>query len=246
MKKRFVGLGVLLCFLLFPLRTTAYDAIQTVLFPVPIFINGEKTDLNSDYTVLNYKGHAYVPIRFFTEKLGALVGYNEITSEIYIDDPLPVRGKSTTHASKTVSDFKLAIYAAKDRYAVGEDLNIWTELEYIGKQPVTVSHAAFPFSYSIRRDGEPPYSQMLQLPQIKSTYKNGDKSVREYPSSLGITYNMNAAGISDLKAYLGQNKRPRDLPKGSYIIQAIASFKVEGDDQVHPIEFDVELPLFIE
>ncbi|RKN62900.1 DUF4362 domain-containing protein [Paenibacillus ginsengarvi] len=46
-------------------------------FPVKFLINGAPKTLDSEYTVLNYKGSAYVPIRFIAESLLSKVYYTE-------------------------------------------------------------------------------------------------------------------------------------------------------------------------
>jgi hypothetical protein len=253
MKKWIVCVGALILLLLLPFRTTASDILQTVLFQVKIFINEEETPLDSHYTIMNYKGHAYVPIRFISEKLGAFVGYNEQTSEIYIDPQKAVGGKSEIHAVKTVGDFKLTLRSVKSHYKEGESFRVWSELEYNGKQPVTIAHALYPLAYSIRRAGEEPHNEAMSLPKILSIYESGDEFVRDYPTELGITYNMIAKGTSDLSSYLGQTKRPRALLKGEYIIRVIASFAIEegvtnGDQNLVsvPNKFHVEIPLIVE
>jgi hypothetical protein len=53
----------------------ASDTIQAYLFPAKFEVNGQSKELNSEYKVLNYNGHAYVPIRFIGESLGLGVRY---------------------------------------------------------------------------------------------------------------------------------------------------------------------------
>ncbi|MDF2653426.1 MAG: copper amine oxidase-like protein, partial [Paenibacillus sp.] len=65
----------------------ASDTIQAYLFPVKYVINGQIKELNSEYTTLNYNGHAYVPLRFFAESLGAKVNYHENETAITINTP---------------------------------------------------------------------------------------------------------------------------------------------------------------
>lgn len=62
------------------------EMVQTYLFPAKFLINGESKEISSEYTTLNYNGHAYVPIRFIGESLGTLVNYKEDTNTITIDD----------------------------------------------------------------------------------------------------------------------------------------------------------------
>ncbi|MDQ0872752.1 hypothetical protein QFZ77_001411 [Paenibacillus sp. V4I3] len=62
----------------------ASDTIQALLFPASFEINGNSTTLNNDYKVLNVDGHAYVPIRFVAEHLGATIDYDADTHKIFM------------------------------------------------------------------------------------------------------------------------------------------------------------------
>lgn len=55
----------------------ASESVQTSLFPAFFKINGQNASLDKEYAVLNYQGHAYVPVRFIAEKLGAFVDYTD-------------------------------------------------------------------------------------------------------------------------------------------------------------------------
>lgn len=84
MKKFLLGLT---CGIALTVTTAAYasDTIQTYLFPVKYVFNGQSKELDSEYTTLNYNGHAYVPIRFVAENMGSNVGYDENTQTIKIN-----------------------------------------------------------------------------------------------------------------------------------------------------------------
>lgn len=74
----------------------ASDVIETVLYSVKIYINGQEKDLSEDYQVLNYKGHAYVPVRFITEELKGKVTYDDAEKSINVAltsiEPVPLKG----------------------------------------------------------------------------------------------------------------------------------------------------------
>ncbi|MGF7035964.1 hypothetical protein J2T17_007015 [Paenibacillus mucilaginosus] len=53
----------------------AAETLQVYGFPAAFEINGQMKEPGSEYTVLNYNGHAYVPIRFIGESLGLGVRY---------------------------------------------------------------------------------------------------------------------------------------------------------------------------
>jgi hypothetical protein len=62
----------------------ASDSIQALLFPTKFEFNGKAVDPGEEYTVLNYHGHAYVPIRFIAEQIGATVDYEAETGQIFV------------------------------------------------------------------------------------------------------------------------------------------------------------------
>ncbi|GAA3413803.1 stalk domain-containing protein [Paenibacillus hodogayensis] len=64
--------------------TFASDSIQAILFPAHFEINGNNTSLDDDYKVLNVDGHAYVPIRFVAEQLGATIDYDQEQQKIFV------------------------------------------------------------------------------------------------------------------------------------------------------------------
>jgi hypothetical protein len=85
--KRFI-LG-LICGIGLTATTAVYasDTIQTYLFPAKFAFNGVTKEVdNKEYVVLNHQGHAYVPIRFVAENMGALVKYEESTKTIILNE----------------------------------------------------------------------------------------------------------------------------------------------------------------
>jgi hypothetical protein len=80
LKKFILGLS---CGLAIACSSVAFasDSIQAVFFPAIFEINGSDIGLNNDYKVLNVDGHAYVPIRFIAENLGATIDYDAQLSD---------------------------------------------------------------------------------------------------------------------------------------------------------------------
>ncbi|CAN7649820.1 stalk domain-containing protein [Paenibacillus sp. LjRoot56] len=77
MKKFILGL-VVGTFLSLSTAVFASESVQTYLFSAFFNINGQNVPLDDkEYAVLNYQGHAYVPVRFIAEKLGAFVDYTD-------------------------------------------------------------------------------------------------------------------------------------------------------------------------
>ncbi|MDB5054812.1 MAG: Copper amine oxidase N-terminal protein [Bacilli bacterium] len=83
MKKFILGLS---CGLVIACSSVAFasGSIQALLFPASFEINGSNVALNNDYKVLNVDGHAYVPIRFVAENLGATIDYDADSQKIFV------------------------------------------------------------------------------------------------------------------------------------------------------------------
>ncbi|MGO4495718.1 stalk domain-containing protein [Paenibacillus sp. 2RAB27] len=77
MRKFILGIVVGM-FLSISTAVFASESVQTYLFPAFFNINGQNVPLDDkEYAVLNYQGHAYVPVRFIAEQLGAFVDYTD-------------------------------------------------------------------------------------------------------------------------------------------------------------------------
>lgn len=69
----------------YPAISKASDTIQAYLFPSKLHINGLSINLPTEYDIINYKEHAYVPVRFITEYLNGSVKYDEKTQNIALN-----------------------------------------------------------------------------------------------------------------------------------------------------------------
>lgn len=70
------------------ITTTAYasDSIQAFLYSVKYIINGKADETPIGYQTLNYDGHAYVPLRYISEKMGTAIVFDDDTKSITLDD----------------------------------------------------------------------------------------------------------------------------------------------------------------
>jgi hypothetical protein len=65
----------------------ASDSIQAVLYQANLIINGQaKNPEASGYHMLNYEGHAYVPLRYVAEQMNTAVSYDDSTQTITLDN----------------------------------------------------------------------------------------------------------------------------------------------------------------
>ncbi|MBP1153811.1 MULTISPECIES: stalk domain-containing protein [unclassified Paenibacillus] len=107
MKRFIVGL---FCGAVLTASTTIYasDEIQALLFPVKFQFNGASQEVGSRFSVLNYEGHTYVPLRFMAENLGAGAVYDAKTRTV-----------SVVSEPKDAGDVQRSIWAAKYRLERG-------------------------------------------------------------------------------------------------------------------------------
>ena len=63
----------------------ASGTIQAYLFPAKITVNGKEASMGEEYKILNYEGHAYLPIRYVGEYIGGFVDYDGDTSTITLN-----------------------------------------------------------------------------------------------------------------------------------------------------------------
>lgn len=68
--------------------TVSYAAneLQTYLFPVHVYLNGENKRMEADYEALTYNGRAYLPARFIVELMGGSIYYSQEQSRLSIVD----------------------------------------------------------------------------------------------------------------------------------------------------------------
>lgn len=78
----------LLCGVVLTAASAVYasDRVEPYLYPAKYVFNGKAKDVSPGYVTLNYGDHAYVPIRFVAESMGALVKFDEATTTISVQD----------------------------------------------------------------------------------------------------------------------------------------------------------------
>lgn len=88
MKKFAIGF---LCGAVISVSTVAYasDTVSVYLFPSKFEFNGQSKAMDNEYAVLNYNGHAYAPIRFIAENMGANIDYDDNTKTIIVKNGKP-------------------------------------------------------------------------------------------------------------------------------------------------------------
>lgn len=91
--------------------SAAVDYVKAILFPVKMIVNNEEQIMPEGADILNYNNQTYVPLRFFAEKLGAAVGYQQaqnyedtrITIDFKKDWTLTALAAPGTHIDSPIS-----------------------------------------------------------------------------------------------------------------------------------------------
>lgn len=130
----------------------ASDYVQALLFPVKIEFNGQNKVLGNDYTILNYNGHAYVPIRYIVENMGGEISYDGQLNQISIKYAEDQNRFSELNSVKQEGSFSLSLASQKKEYTRNEAINIWAELIYSGSTTIEVQHANPLIVYYIKHD----------------------------------------------------------------------------------------------
>ncbi|MCU6793784.1 copper amine oxidase N-terminal domain-containing protein [Paenibacillus sp. WQ 127069] len=146
----------------------ADNAINAVLFPAKYEVNGEAKQLPDGYSTINVDGHAYVPIRFIAESLGAVVAYDHDSTTIQVDNNFHVTNMNsgiraghlqvTKTAEGSAVEGKLFVgqdhweamaNSRKSGIAPGSDVTVTGDLlfyddqgKYIGKVPIQAAFVA--------------------------------------------------------------------------------------------------------
>lgn len=135
------------------LSIAAYSSDTLQVKPVQprLVFNGQEARSGTG-PMFSYHDTTYVPLRDVSTAMGAKVSYDKEFNTVHVDTNVPLNGKSQVHASKTLGDFKLSIYAAETEVPYGEPVPVWAQLEYLGETEATVDQGFKPFYFEIRND----------------------------------------------------------------------------------------------
>ncbi|NEW08337.1 hypothetical protein GK047_20270 [Paenibacillus sp. SYP-B3998] len=95
---------------------------------------------------MNYQGSAYVPLRFFSEYMGAKVEYNDFNQKINIYANEQYKVKSMINSKQKDNLFELITYSNKREYKENETTDIWSTLNYLDKSSLKITHGSYKIS----------------------------------------------------------------------------------------------------
>jgi hypothetical protein len=165
----------------------ASDSIQTYLFEAYFTINGHSTTVDKGYSVLNYNGSAYVPVRFLAEQLGASVDYNDVNKEIVINH------FSSNMKILTDSKYPNVHFSLLDLYLDGGYTGIHGLLSVDHLNDATITEHEIDFSLSFYDTNEKLIGTALGSQRANSDYKQ--------TISTGEIRVVNAGEVGDFSNY---------------------------------------------
>lgn len=231
-----------------------FSKTQISLFPSIISFNGQAKEL--EYEMINYKGHAYVPVRYLADHLDAEVKYDEETKSIDIyhlnDQPL----KSEINSSSTQDSFTLSLHSEKEIYKVGDTFRIWADFENTGTESIDLWTADPLIHFQIIQHDQ-GIGEIIKQSSQKLTFQPNDEYRRQLPLRMLAEYNLTQEHpdveitniISGGEIYtqlLNQHPDPFKLPAGEYIIKVTANFLMGERIPSNEISIVTEIPIEIQ
>ncbi|WJH33793.1 copper amine oxidase N-terminal domain-containing protein [Paenibacillus sp. CC-CFT747] len=239
MKKLMIGFA---CGVLVSLATTAVasSSLVTTLFPLHFTFNGQSKEPDTDSAILNYNGHAYVPVRFIAENMGGLVGYHHESQTVSIRYPDPRSVSSELSSIQTEGSFQLALYSAKKAYSAGEPLTIWSTLENVGQTAVSLAHSTPILQYSIK-DRSGTVRNEASFDAGGSVLEKGAQYLQSLTPSSIRYFNFQRSGSRDFEAFL-QTPNSDILEPGIYTVGVQAVIRPQNQEEIRLYrEMDIEI-----
>ncbi|WP_314589402.1 stalk domain-containing protein [Paenibacillus terrigena] len=242
------------CAVLFMLYGAKAEAVnllvKAAVSNVFMIVNNVQLHADSMPEILNYKNQIYVPLRFIANQLGALVGYDPISRNVYIDHNNHSEVRSKLNATVTEGDFELSISSASTKYKQGDPIKIWSTLTYRGEDPITVSHGGTLLYFSLMDEDQYTEGYVKTAMLVYEKFQQGDNAFSFLDPGLFTTYWASKNQITDIDKYLQETPRPHILPKGRYTIMVHAEFyigdKFDPSDETQHRKFSAEIPIEIE
>lgn len=205
----------------------ASDGIKALLFDGKIVANNVTVQLNADNPLLNFNGRVYVPVRQISRLTGAAVGYDGDSRTIYIDSPAPAAHGIPAVKSEAEEDtFTLKLYSAKSVYKEGEAIQVWGRVVREHDEPVKVYHGSS-LVQIILADSEGTEAWAFPGLSLETTTFAPDDEYVYQVDGMSLLFNFNKNGSESFEEYYNEAKRPGVLPKGTYTIEAAASYSLE-------------------
>jgi len=162
-------------------------------------------------------------------------------SEAQVEKPLiPLNSQkhSITSDSNSVqsNDFVLRMISTKEEYIVGEKVELYAELEYVGQHPeITITHAASPIGITLHENNSNiGFGYVMDQPLVTTVIQKEYAFQQEYKFT-GLSFDDSKKEYKELYSQLADGH----FPKGEYVMTAIARFNDITNDQKDEYEMQV-------
>ncbi|UKS25250.1 copper amine oxidase N-terminal domain-containing protein [Paenibacillus sp. HWE-109] len=207
----------------------ASNEIKAYLFPVSVSVNQNEINYSKNYATINYEGSAYVPLRFFAEYMGAKVEYNDSYPKINIHTFDQDNVKSMINSKDKDNFFEMASYSKNLEYSSDEPIYLWSTLNYMGSNSLTITHGEPLITYSLSDSEGFEISSGTNQILIKEVWNEGDQLRTTFPLALVEEYNTQKSKQNNLEI---ENKHPWLLTPGSYKISAHLKYKTNNQTNI--------------
>lgn len=230
-KKYTLGLAAVLFVILLPHSANTSNVLETTLFPVRLTVNDARVEISPALPILNYEGTTYVPLRNVVEHLKGGVYYEPSDNSVQVQLNTINQVQSRVTSLTDNGDFKLSLHSAKEVYAYGEPLQVWSALTYTGEQELPLVHGKPAIIFTITDPDGELYGEPQHLVGQQTTFRQGDVYLAQFPWETIMGMNFAQSGMEDWYAFVGQTKSWL-LKTGTYTIGAEASVWLEDKEQV--------------
>lgn len=143
----------------------------------------------------------------------------------------------------TEGEFTLKLSSEKERYQVGEELNIQAELTYTGDEEITIGHGGswlFMNTTNVTEGYE--FGSAMIEPYILTKVTPNTPIIELYSFS-GGTYHEGMEGNSYSEEEFKQ-MATMNFPPGQYKIQGVTEFVIDGQEQRYNLEAEIIFEVF--
>ncbi|MDF2545621.1 MAG: hypothetical protein K0R93_519 [Anaerosolibacter sp.] len=198
-------------------------------------INGEKAELPSDYEVLIYKDRTYVPVRFISEQLGAIVDWNDDTKVIKIESQIKEEKPTGHNSDSTVDDNTQEDEIKKDYKKIPVTYNDIDML--LGISAITETDDEWKVHMILENKGTTPLQ--IQPGETKIVVDGKEYFMKDVPlNKLDTKWYSDVREEERLEGYISLPKLHKDPQK---LDLKVTVLKNDGRDRKNEVEFNILL-----
>lgn len=218
----------------------ASNVLQGVIYPVQLFFNHVPQEVDDGYEIMNFNGHAYVPLRFIAEKTNSGIYYNDGKKSIDFYYPTSFTFSEKTSVQEE-NGFQLKLNSEKQKYNQDEVPRIWADLTYVGDNEVNVMHSTPILAFAIKDDTGRYWEQAHYDNLTMTTFQR----FSQYRSDLSLKYievfhfqNSNAGSYEEFQ---NRSKNPYLLEPGTYDISVTATYQINNQPFSLKTSYKIEI-----